>query len=259
MAYDDSSIVNVVEPDLGSFFASSEHRKRYALAVGALLGVFALQLWFYIEAVVESGILPGAAQWAQLAPALQIDMFFTLGAIGAVAVLPLYKPELARALVIQRGGVAWGLLLFPLFAFAGFAAAAGLAVAAGHLTPSSLSDTTKLLYIIEFSVFVAAGEETLFRIVPDAYVRNKWAAAGISAVGFSLFHIWAYSASNGSWVQTLGQMGVAAILGLGLFVLYKLWGIMAAIGFHAGYDIVTAGVANASHVASVFGVPLVPF
>lgn len=217
------------------------------MRIGSILVVIVVQIFFWLETVVNSPILPG--DWAPLEVSFQVDVIYSTLALGMVAALPLYSPEKARNLVVQPGGIYGFAILYALFGFAWTLGMVAYLHFSGGVAASSVPDTTRLQELIQFVVMVSVGEELFFRVALDAY----WGGLA-STVIFGGFHLWAYSSApgallpGGEWIL-VQQIVSAMFFGAIFWAIYKFWGIGAAMVSHAAFDLVTSGAVGLNTVA----------
>lgn len=238
---------------------ASYDRRRHAVHVGTAMALVAVQLFFYLDTVVGSPLLPGT--WTQFQAAFQVDLLFSIATVAAIAVLPMYDPALVRRLVLQPGGISTGLLHAGIFLLGGIVLSVGYLALNGIVVPVGTVDSTVALQgAIEFGVFVAVGEELLFRVAFTIWFRGRATQAFMASAPFALFHAWAYSVGPGGTLESAmtiaGNLAFAGLFGLLLWAVYRLWGIMASMGLHAGWDVGVSSSAALHVTPHLFGVAL---
>ena len=182
------------------------------------------QLFFFLETVVQSPIIPG--NWT--AYQLPMEFYLILTAVGMFLLGYGTKP-----LSIQKGGIGEFMLMFSVFG-----AAAWLLVAVLDHGGAALSGIDRIQLFVFVLIFVAPSEELVFRVALPPYVG--WLIG--SGIMFGIFHIFAYSVAGPSGPILIIQLVEAMILGVLFYFIYQRWGYGAAVGVHAGYDLAVLGV-----------------
>ena len=136
------------------------------------------QLFFFLETVVQSPIIPG--NWT--AYQLPMEFYLILTAVGMFLLGYGTKP-----LSIQKGGIGEFMLMFSVFG-----AAAWLLVAVLDHGGAALSGIDRIQLFVFVLIFVAPSEELVFRVALPPYVG--WLIG--SGIMFGIFHIFAYSGQN---------------------------------------------------------------
>ena len=195
-----------------------------------LVGLLALiQLFFYLETIVQSPILPG--NWADYQPDFQ---FYLLLDALAFFILGLTN----RVDKIQRGGFAGFAITYVFFA-AGTWLLVTYLVSLGQAPVPAITGTLQLQYLVFYGLFVSVTEELFFRVALPPHVPGGWVTANVV---FACFHIFAYSSTGTSLGVSLGiALFEAFLFGCIFYWVYKFWGFGSCVGVHAAYDLSVVG------------------
>lgn len=241
-------------PRLGQYaFPPLDPKRAHVARISAMVGVVTLQALFYVQTLVNSPALPG--NWAPLSPAFLLNLIYDSMALGAIGLLPLAKPKAARELVVQPGGYEGFVVTWAVFALLWTVGEIGYGALAGGVGTQVLTDTVRLQNLISFALMVAVSEELFFRVALTEYFGGI-----LGSVVFGLFHVWVATV-NGQPVnlQLAVSLGWTMFLGGVFFVEYRLWGIGAAMGSHAGVDVVASGAVGSQLATWLAHAGLTPF
>jgi hypothetical protein len=215
---------------------STDKTNRRALRLGLVGLLVTVQLFFYLETIVQSPIFPG--NWG----GLQGDFQFYL-LLDALAFFVLGLSN--RVDRIQRGSFAGFAVTYTFFA-AGTWLLVCYLISVGQPAVAPLSGTVRLQDFVFYGIFVGPSEELFFRVALPAHVPGGFVSANVA---FAAFHVFAYSTSGTSLGVSLGVALVEAFLiGVLLYAVYRYFGYGAAVGCHTAYDLSVAAV------ITIFGV-----
>lgn len=214
--------------------------QRHLIHISAMIVALIVQLFFWLETIVNSPILPG--DWSQFSTTFEVDIIYSSLALGMIAALPLYSKRKQAELVIQPDGLYGFAIGYAIFALAWtFLMVLVLWLQGNGVVPGTTDDTLKLQELVEFVAMVSVGEELFFRVAVSAY----WGGLASSVI-FGLFHLWAYSSAPGAlapgneW-NLVKNLVEAMFFGAVFWFIYFKWGVGAAMGSHAGFDLVSSG------------------
>jgi hypothetical protein len=198
------------------------------IRLGLVGTIFVIQLFFYLETIVQSPILPG--DWASLNGSFQ---FYLLLDAGAFFILGLSN----RIERIQSGGFAGFAITYVLFASATWLLVAWAISYSPQLSP--ITGAAKLQDLAFYGLFVGPTEELFFRVSLPPHVPGGWVT---SNVVFALFHIFAYTVEGiPLGISLVSALIEVFLLGCVFYWVYRFFGYGAAVGVHTAYDLVVAG------------------
>ena len=235
------NIADQREPGQGSFLSylrPSDHgenteifaplnKKSVRLGLVGLLTI--VQVFFYLETIVQSPIFPG--NWGQF----QVDyQFYILLDALSFFILGLT----AKADRIQRGGFAGFAITYVFFAAATWLLVTYL-ISLGQPRLPPISGVAQLQDLVFYGVFVSVTEELFFRVALPPRLPGKWITANVL---FAIFHVFAYSVTGTSLGVSLAvALTEAFVFGCIFFWIFKRWGYGAAVGTHCAYDLSVSG------------------
>ncbi len=166
----------------------------------------------------------------QIAPAGQAQHFkdiIVFYLLFQVAILAYWKRRSPWMHATLNQGIAWfvGGFVITVFVIVGINAARGLG-----LETTTYSVTGPLYLIVLHALVVAFSEEIIFRGLLSQIITPIPAA-----IGFGLFHFWAY---GGGWVSILIAMGAGVLF----YVIMRKTNIFAVMGIHGGYNTAILGI-----------------
>jgi Type II CAAX prenyl endopeptidase Rce1-like len=219
----------------------------------AIAGILIVMITLYVAVLDNSPILPG--NWTPYEPSMLFYIVLVFAAILVIYTRPsvLTQAGTTGSQFVLRlaafSGATW-LILSLLFLFSG-----------PGVTPTG---TTRLILIVQYSVYTACAEELFFRTALSSALNLRlWG----STVIFAGMHVPVYFLAAGGVVgiSLVSSVIQAAIMGTVLWWVYakpKEGGILgmglgATIGIHFTYDAVIAGVVLALPL-SLAGLGLVP-
>ena len=172
-------------------------------------------------------VYAGAEQIAPVGQAQHFKDLIVFYILFQVALLAYWKkrPAWMQATLNQR--IAWfvGGCVITVIVIVGIGTVRGLG-----LETTTYSVTAPVYLIVTHALLVAFSEEIIFRGLLSQIITPIPAA-----VGFGLFHFWAY---GGSWVS----MSIAMFAGLLFYVIMRKTNIFTVMGIHGGYNCGVLGI-----------------
>lgn len=221
--------IRPVEHGLDAQAFSLKNLKQRGTRIGLVSTIILIQLFFYLESIVASPILPG--DWTSFSGDFGFYLLFDVIALFILGTSN-------RIGKIQGGGFGGFSITYVLFAAGTWLLTAGL-LSYGTAPTIPISQTTQLQDFVFYGIFVGPTEELLFRVALPPHVPGGWVTANIA---FAVFHIFAYTSTG----LTLGfelyyQLFFVFLLGVIFYFIYQYFGYGAAVGTHTAYDLATVG------------------
>ena len=224
---------------------SSGYRNAHHVRLGMIGALIVLQTFLYLPTIIPNQqVLPG--DWTPFGPGFLTDLIYSSISLGMIAALPLVSQNRAQNLTIEPGGFAGFTVRYSIFLLAWIAVLLGISIG-GTAAGVSLTDTQRLQGMVEIGAFVAVSEELFFRCALYEFFGGTLYAAIGATLAFGAWHSFAYSITTGLNWGLLWAMLKASFYGAVFFVLYKAFGLSAAIASHTAVDLVTGGVITVPH------------
>lgn len=111
-----------------------------------------------------------------------------------------------------------------------------------------ISETSLIWPLVFYSLFVGFGETYFFQgVLPKAknifpqipIFGGKWSSAVLSQLLFAIAHTYAYSMSSFGLSYLISGLVIAFLGGVFMYMLKEYVGLESAIGFHAGWDLIS--------------------
>jgi hypothetical protein len=203
------------------------------LRIGLIGGLFTVQLFFWLETIVQSPILPG--NWSSLGGTYQ---FYLLLDAGSFFFLGLSN----RVDNVQNGSFAGFAITWFVFALVTWFAVTVLLLYYAQ-TSVPISGTDRLQDFVTYGIFVGPSEELFFRVALPPHIPGGWLSSNIA---FAVFHVFAYTVSGESLgVPLFSQLFQVFVLGVLFYFIYKKWSYGADVGVHTAYDLTVTGAISA--------------